>query len=234
MIAEVENKGKWETINSEDELTGNFFGNLRYLPFNKGLKRILIGTNPPELGKTFDRIDIEDWADCIHFWKRENEVEPDVLIEFDNTVILIEVKYNSGLSSPDQLVKYGKLLSNFSGERKKILILLALEGNARRIYDEFVEINKAKDLKFGYITWQKAFDILTNINGLSIYESVIVNDLVKLLNKKGFGGFRNFDVSRNTIDKTEMWTFDCLDNATNEFSFILERSVERNLYYEFG
>ena len=46
MIAEI--KGKLSSTGSnltnrlEDDLTGNFFGNLRYMSFNKGLKLILM------------------------------------------------------------------------------------------------------------------------------------------------------------------------------------------------
>ena len=44
MIAEISGKVNRQNTNlselSEDELTGNFFGSLRYIPFDKGMKNI--------------------------------------------------------------------------------------------------------------------------------------------------------------------------------------------------
>ena len=43
MIAEI--KGK---VKCEDELTGSFFGNLRYIPFDKGLKKNIVECHSPD------------------------------------------------------------------------------------------------------------------------------------------------------------------------------------------
>ena len=175
MIAEIMNKGKWESNNSEDELTGNFFGNLRYLPFNKGFKPIFkncIGFHG--FKEALDRINAEEWAGNINFWRRVKEGEPDVLLEFNNVMILIEVKYNSDLSSPNQLEKYQDLLNNLASEREKIMVLLAREGDARYIYDKFLETNTNSSVHFGYITWQKVLDALNDISNLNSFENIIV------------------------------------------------------------
>jgi hypothetical protein len=234
VIAEIENKGKWESNNSEDELTGNFFGNLRYLPFNKGLKTIFRScTGPHGFKEALDSINAEEWADKIYFWRREKEGEPDVLLDFSSAMILIEVKYNSDLSSPNQLEKYQDLLNNLAGEREKIMVLLAREEDARCIYNSFLNTNTTSSVHFGYITWQKVLDALNDISTLNSFENVIVNDLIKLLEKKGFRGFRNFCISQEVTDKTEVWKFDCEDVETNEFPFIINKNVDRSLYYEF-
>ena len=72
MIAEI--KGKISSSNSnlsdrmEDELTGNVFGNLRYLPFNKGLKKILVNAvYPQEVGDEIKKIDCDFWSENIEF-----------------------------------------------------------------------------------------------------------------------------------------------------------------------
>ena len=231
MIAEIENK---ESNNSEDELTGNFFGNLRYISFNKGLKQVLkncVGSQ--RLKDVIDNIHAEKWDDKVVFWGRYTEGEPDVLLEFNNAVIVIEVKFNSDLSSSDQLDKYLKLLDNRAGDREKILILLAREGAARNIYNKHMETGAADNALIGYLSWQKALDAL-NIKDLCPFESVIINDVKKLLEIKGFGDFRNFDVSSMAVDRSEFWSFDCIGSATNEFSFAVKQNVERRLYYEFG
>jgi hypothetical protein len=241
MIAEINRKGKKGIIDSEDELTGNFFGNLRYLPFNKGLKYILNNTIFPEkLRKTLDRIGAEEWSENIEFWRTMGGSEPDVLVTFSSAVILIEVKYNSDLSSPDQLVKYGELLSGLAGYKKRFLILLAREENARKIYYETVESKKLihiSDVSFGYMTWQSVFDELTKLlsNGdLNQFERVIICDLVNLLRTKGFERFRNFEISVLVLDIGNKWIFDSSTTDTSTFSFNINQKVERGLFYEFG
>ena len=271
MIAEI--KGKVSSTNSnltersEDELTGNFFGNLRYLPFDKGLKHILKSCVYPAGLSTFDDFGAEAWPgdDCVFFWEREAEAEPDVLLVFDETVIIIEVKYLSGLSSDDnidnsdadntrerdescnQLAREGKLLERIAGDKKKVLILLAPEAVAHQIYSDVVERKILSGVQFGYITWQKAFDALQEIaeNTSGRCEGAVVDDLIQLLGKKGFAGFRTFNnLPPVTLDVAETWKFDYSASAESSFlveqnmeiafSFLIEQTVKRSEYYEFG
>jgi hypothetical protein len=68
MIAEIYGKAHKQTEGSEDELTGNFFGNLRYLSFNVGLKHILQrGLYPNKLADIFDDLDIDSFTDNISY-----------------------------------------------------------------------------------------------------------------------------------------------------------------------
>jgi len=251
MIAEIYGKLSDTRIErSEDELTGNFFGNLRYLSFNRGLKQILKSSIfPAELAKEFDCIDAEDWAaDNIEFWPREKEAEPDILLDFEGIAILIEVKYRSGLSSDDdadssvdderikqestnQLAREAKLLKRIASGKKKILILLAPEISAHQVYADVKNRNLFNDVFFGYITWQKAFDALKTIDVSSPFEESIIDDLISLLRRKGFEGFRNFDMSFEPVDTTAIWTFDY--TASYCFSFVIEKDIERGLFYEF-
>jgi hypothetical protein len=123
MIAEINTKIlslENRSVGSEDKLTGDFFGALRYIPFSVGIGRILsdeVIVHPAKLAKDIDveieksKIDDGDWSNRIHFWDRKNVrdgdtknskcVEPDVLIELEDAIILIEVKLHSGLSSRD-------------------------------------------------------------------------------------------------------------------------------------
>ena len=254
MIAEI--RGKVNNINSnltersEDELTGNFFGNLRYLPIDTGLRHILTSCTYPAGLSAFDSLDAEMWPECISFWPREKEAEPDVLLSFDNTVIIIEVKYLSGLSSDDeidngadncnreweasrnQLAREEKLLERLSNGREKVLILLAPEAAAHQIYTDVVNRNLLRDVRFGYITWQKVFDALHTIPISSSFERTIVGDLIALMRKKGFERFKSFDnISCAIVEITEIWIFDSSDSIS--FSFIVGQVVERGIFYEF-
>jgi hypothetical protein len=128
-----------------------------------------------------------EWGDKVHFWPYDSttRTEPDVIIEFEDVVILIEVKYNSGLSGDDQLDREAELLLHNYKDKKKYLFFLAREDSAIAIYKEHKD-NITKDVSFGYITWQQLLDSIQD------NESLICRDLRKLLLEKGFGGFRGF------------------------------------------
>ena len=232
MIAEICNK-LWDTgiERLEDELTGNFFGNMRYLSFNKGLKQILKSCiYPIELSEAFDYVDADDWSDNIKFWPKytyeEKRIEPDVLLDFDDITIFIEVKYHSGLSSDDdvdnslnddeyerehsnhQLDRQARLLERISGDKKKLLILLAQESSAHQIYIDVKSRPLLDNVAFGYITWQKVFDALKTIERSRSYEKVILDDLTNLLRTKGFKRFRNFMINCKEVDVNKIWAFE--------------------------
>ena len=68
MIAEIKGKVNRQNTNltelREDELTGNFFGSMRYIPFNKGLKQVLKNAiRPVELQNMIDEIASHNWGD---------------------------------------------------------------------------------------------------------------------------------------------------------------------------
>lgn len=102
MIAELHGKISSRGTNlretSEDNLTGNFFGALRYIPFSKGIKKILLEAIDKS---NFNNYEAEEWAEKIEFWPYHKDGELDLIIDFNLVTIGIEVKYNSGLSSED-------------------------------------------------------------------------------------------------------------------------------------
>lgn len=255
MIAEI--YGKVSSTNSnlterlEDELTGNFFGNMRYISFNKGLKQILKNCiYPVELSNLFDGINAEAWSDHIYFWPREIEAEPDVLLDFDEMAIVVEVKFLSGLSSDDdvdnsiandrqereessnQLDREARLLARITGDKAKLLILLAPEASAYEIYANVKQRKLLDKVSFGCVTWQKILDELSELETSNPFEKTIISDLIALLKRKGFERFRNFNMDNGMIDTDMIWTFDGI--ASIIFSFSTERRVERGFFYEFG
>ena len=258
MIAEIEGKLSKSIFDRaerlENQLTGNFFGNLRYLPYDKGLGHILKRLHPKDLNSAFEDINVKEWSDTVEFWKRKETIEPDVYIDFSeiNMKIIIEVKLNSPLSSDDdvdnsskadgqeaiesenQLAKQAVWLAKNAGNNRKFLILLARASDAYEIYAN-VKARKIiiEDVSFGIITWEDAYDALIAliaIDCLNPYERVIIDDLATLLQKKGFDGFRSFEINDLLVDSQMTWMFD----YSNDFSFIPERAIERGLYFEFG
>ena len=146
MIAEIYHKF---TTDLEDELIGNFFGTMRYLPFHRGLNRIFKNyavSDDPQVKQIL--LDLTDEEFDVEFWKRSENgsIEIDGYIPLASAGIGIEVKYQSGLSGEDQLEKEAKVLRNeWCKCKDKVLILVASAEDAKKIYTE----NKDKPIFHG-------------------------------------------------------------------------------------
>lgn len=132
MIAELYHK----TVSVlEDELTGNFFGTMRYMPFQRGLGWIFrhyTVSRDPEVMRILNTL--TDDAFTLEFWKRSENglVEIDGFIPFSDVGIGIEVKYRSGLSGEDQLEKEALVLQNEWCRKKEKILLLVADAEDRR------------------------------------------------------------------------------------------------------
>jgi len=201
LIAEL--RGKIEN-NKEDELTGNFFGTLRYTGFEKILQPLFVRCiRPTELADKLKNIRGGYWDDKIHFWPYDLLGEIDVLLDFEEILIGIEVKYQSGLSSDDQLEREAEILQKKANGREKILILLAPESTCFEIVTERRRKNIFNEfgVNLSYISWENVSDELTKLQ-LTDFDALIAEDLIKLLKIKGFESFRSFD-SLNFLPKVE-------------------------------
>lgn len=259
MIAEI--KGKVSSTGSnlnnrlEDELTGNVFGNLRYMSFNKGLKLILMqGIYPTILSKVIDTIDVDDWSHLIKFWPYDKEGELDALIKFENAIIGIEVKYFSGISSEDdvsnyldaeektileakiksnnQLARESRIISRSGKSEHKILLFVADSEDCRKVYKNVKSRDIIEDnVELAYISWQNILLGLENLNISNVYEKVIVSDLKNLLRKKKFKKFKDFKTEINVEVNDKWYDFGVIKRDT--ISFDIKKIVVGNLYYEF-
>lgn len=192
MIAEIHHK---VFSNLEDELTGNFFGTMRYIPFQRGLKQIFIRyihSLDESVGDLIRSMRTNDFD--IEFWKRSElgYGEIDGYMEVDGVGIGIEVKYQSDLSGENQLEREASMLSEWCKSGEKILILVAKESDAREIYQRNYQKECFEDVHLAYITWQ---DILLGLDAVRIenqFEDLMVKDLKRLLVEKGFISFGGF------------------------------------------
>lgn len=207
MIAELRGK---IIDNNEDELTGNFFGTLRYTGFEKILKPLLVKCiRPAELADKIKNIRVGYWDDKISFWQYDSPTEIDVLLDFDEILIGIEVKYRSGLSSDDQLEREAEILRKKANGRGKILILFAPKETCIKIVTKTIRKNIFNDfgVNLCYISWE---DVLSELKKISLtdFDALIADDLIKLLNLKGFETFRSFEVVGELKNSKNLWTFD--------------------------
>jgi hypothetical protein len=252
MLVEIHNKmserGRRGIEQSEDELTGNVFGSLRYLPFESGLKQVLlkarpegdiseaIAANMPQgmqtelratshsVSQVASQVEASDLLRTIVglrsepdvlFWERlsleKGMVEPDVILDFpcERTVVMIEVKYNSGLSGEKQLKREAEALAGeerFSHYENKVLLLLAKAGDAA--FEALQESGFPRGVLLGSLCWQDVLEALmqrvakSDVNDdCTRHEKTVLSDVCELLQKKGFGGFASFNLGKLQEDE---------------------------------
>ena len=134
MIAEIYHKFSTDL---EDVLTGDFFGAMRYMPFNRGLNQIFknyVVSEDPQVTHILSNAADDDFN--FEFWKRSENglVEIDGFIPLTSVGIGIEVKYRSGLSGGDQLEKEAQVLDEWCNGKEKLLILIGEAEEAKAIY----------------------------------------------------------------------------------------------------
>lgn len=208
MIAEIYHKFSTDL---EDVLTGNFFGAMRYMPFNRGLNQIFKNyavSEDPQVTHILSNAADDDFN--FEFWKRSENglVEIDGFIPLTSVGIGIEVKYRSGLSGGDQLEKEAQVLDEWCNGKEKLLILIGEAEEAKAIYIENKDKRVFRDVHLAYLSWQ---DILLGLDQVLIsssYEKKMIEDLKTLLREKGFVSFEGFSIDQPVVDKDICWTMD--------------------------
>ena len=208
MIAEIYHKFSTDL---EDVLTGDFFGAMRYMPFNRGLNQIFKNyavSEDPQVTHILSNAADDDFN--FEFWKRSENglVEIDGFIPRTSVGIGIEVKYRSGLSGGDQLEKEAQVLDEWCNGKEKLLILIGEAEEAKAIYIENKDKRVFRDVHLAYLSWQ---DILLGLDQVLIsssYEKKMIEDLQTLLREKGFVSFEGFSIDQPVVDKDICWTMD--------------------------
>ena len=208
MIAETYHKFSTDL---EDVLTGDFFGAMRYMPFNRGLNQIFKNyavSEDPQVTHILSNAADDDFN--FEFWKRSENglVEIDGFIPLTSVGIGIEVKYRSGLSGGDQLEKEAQVLDEWCNGKEKLLILIGEAEEAKAIYIENKDKRVFRDVHLAYLSWQ---DILLGLDQVLIsssYEKKMIEDLKTLLREKGFVSFEGFSIDQPVVDKDICWTMD--------------------------
>lgn len=258
MLAEL--RGKISSSGSnlsdrvEDQLTGDFFGSMRYLPYDAGLKKVLVeGTQEQEeVQKLLEETNACAWSDRIKFWPNHDMGELDLLLEFENTLIGIEVKYNSGLSSDDgldystgsvddeseksihQLMRECEIVSKLKlPNQAGVLLYISKEQDCRKVVDDF----KRRQLKqfeviLGYVSWESILSSVQNLNIENPFGQVVLRDIEHLLTRKGFNRYRNMGLT-DGLDVVSVNGFSFPYHASSSFSFagLGQYSVTEGLHY---
>ncbi|MGN0355613.1 MAG: hypothetical protein ACI4EI_11145 [Muricoprocola sp.] len=260
MIAELHGKisGSGSNLNDrlEDQLTGDVFGALRYLPFNLGMAQILRVAKIDGLTECLNQAELNFWGDRIQFWPYHEEGEMDVFLELDNAVISIEVKYMSGLSSDDevgntenisdaekeesqnQLARESRIIRQWCPAYKKpFLIFVAFESECASICNNVKSRGiLASDVELGYVSWQEILSQLSQIEVDEPYQQLILNDIVSLLIRKGFNRFKDFALPENlTVIFNDYYNYEYngQEHIETAFRFDYPETVIGENYYEY-
>jgi hypothetical protein len=205
-MIQAELHGKlFEIENSEDVLTSNVFGLLKYLPNDVFLN--ILDHAETLSGKKIE-FDLKSYIPEFIFWENIKDYgEPDLIIKFRNKeghelILCIEVKYyssKSGDGENDQLKRYFEALSITSKEKSCFLgvVYLTKYPSRKELEDSLYHI-KQKELddaeeKLFQLRWFEITKSLENYNGvLNRHENLILKDLIKYLKYKNFVEFTGF------------------------------------------
>ena len=222
---------------SEDKLTGDLFGTLRYMDFCDGLQPILCGAlrkSEKQQAESKAAIQLIENVNCtnikdeehIKFWPKHDLGELDVLLEFDNCYIGIEVKYKSGLSSDDQLIREANILCDLPKDKKKILLFIAKHESCISVYRKYKKDISKQGVHFVFASWedilQSMKDILHGGKGskYTFGQKLMISDLIRLLTRKDFDTFLSMtngiaDKLGQLIEKEGYFMLNHKDYATN-------------------
>ncbi|WP_144466175.1 DUF4143 domain-containing protein [Bacillus sp. FDAARGOS_235] len=247
MIAEIHGKISSDGSNLserlEDKLTGDIFGSLRYLPYRKGLYQLLSGTkflnnlHKQLFLESINLVQEEYVHESFSFWQKRKHSEIDLVLDLGKSVLGIEVKYNSGLSSENQLERVALDLIQINKVVPKFLILVGVEPEVNYIVSQVNSKNMIPStVIFGYLSWQDILEQLTNIfysEKMTPPEKLIIQDMVHLLERKGFKRFKDFQ-NLNFLPIIKRESFFSIDQSEIlYFTNFSQFPVERKLYYEF-
>jgi hypothetical protein len=246
MIAEIHNKISKTYSNLserlEDNLTGNFFGTLRYFNNNNVLIEILkkIKTNDSALETNLNNVITTNDKLGYFFWKKNAAYgEIDLLIIGKKFYMGIEIKYHSGLSSDDelknisdsdfgesnnQLAKYSRMINDSKKNKYGILIFIAPSSIGVRIYNDVI-CRKiiSPEVAFGYISWEDIYKVILTLdeNNFEVNENIMIGDLVKYLEIKGFGSFNGFLLNQSKALSQKHYCFIETINLFNDIKCLI-------------
>lgn len=216
MLAEIKNKA---SHTMEDQLTGDFFGTIRYLPFEKGLVHVLSAVRFNNLlvqKEWLSALQKETGYTELNFWPKHEEGEIDLLLPLTNALVGIEIKYFSGLSSEDgidleitsdtsrnQLARYARMLLDLREDRKPLFLVFLAPFQMMQAVEKSLEQRNIikQEVSLGYICWEDVLETLTAIDTTDYLagEKLILIDLIDLLKKKRLMRYKGF--SKDLLQK---------------------------------
>lgn len=220
------------------------------MPFERGLGALLShAIQPRALAAPFPLLRTGYWAPQLKLWPYDVEGELDVLIEFEQLIIGIEVKLFSSLSSDDdihnvddvleksknQLARESRILAKMAPTKQKLLLLLAPRSACLAIFED-VQVRRIIEpsVHFGYVSWQDFLHHATQLQPkLADYEALIIRDIIELLTRKGFEDFNTMHVDAQPVIREAYFTFKGETITTQAFQFKQTQPIQKEAFYAF-
>ena len=231
--AEIHNK-LLEIENSEDLLTSNVFGLLKYLPADVFLN--ILSHAETLSGRKFDCSLLGGYIPKFIFWENiKCYGEPDLIIKFSNKdghelTLCIEIKYyssKSGDGDNDQLRRYFEALTISTKKRFNFLGIVYLTKYPARkeLKDSLYHIKKKKldnaEEKLFQLRWFEITRSLQEYEGkLNESEKLMLEDLISYLKHKNFVEFANFSFHKESFNLPPDKFYVLDSQEFNGFSFL--------------
>lgn len=177
----------------------------------------------------------------------------DAFLELDDAVVGIEVKFLSGLSSDDeientkdssadsyaesrnQLARESRIVKEWAGpEKQAYLIFIAGDSTCAAVCEDVCARNiLADEVSLGYISWQEVLLLLSDLSAsvTDPFQKLMLADLIRLLQRKGFERFRSFNLS--TQERISMEDYFHFNYMSAGFHFALPQIVNGGDYFEY-
>lgn len=198
-----------ETNNSEDCLTSTIWGLLKYRPLRLILagflgKATLYTDNSRHFASIIPSTSFMDNAVTLEFWPYCYPYgEPDIIILGNNFALVIEVKYNAGISGQDQLRRYYDLLKHkYPNRSLKHVIYLTRDLACPELPSEVIS---GLEKSLWWLSWYDLAEVILKLPKGNTLATDICADLMRYLNYHGLQLFHGICLSPVSRIKTLFW-----------------------------
>lgn len=201
-------------VYSEDVLTSTIFGNLRYLNSNSVLNSFLLKA----IDFQNNNFNFEFSKDLkFHFWRKYSSKttvqinEPDLILEDENSVLIIECKYHSFLDETfseniseytNQLLRYSTIINDYySNKKNKNIIFLTLKDYDVKECLEKTRMKLPEKIGLYWLKWEELYPCLKEYEkcNISTGEKNLVNDILQFLSIRKLKYFSGINISKNNF-----------------------------------
>lgn len=210
--------GKLDCLGSEDALTAAVFTRLRYLPPQVvgewfALARNHVNTSAQAMSLASEPI-IEFWPRVQDTLRGHGAVEPDVIVRFDDEVIVVEAKLWSPKSQTDeghdQLARQWKSTTDHYVTRARVSALIYLTPHVeppREALEESAQALGPAAANLWWLSWSSLAPILERlVEGSDRVSRVVASDLLAYLGRVGVLRFRGWRLAADW-HRQACWTY---------------------------
>lgn len=201
-------------IYSEDVLTSTVFGNLRYFNSNIVLNSFLLKAIDFQK-KNFNYEFSNDLQ--IYFWRKFSSKttaqinEPDLILEDENSVLIIECKYHSFLDESfsekeseytNQLLRYSTIINDYYPNKKnKNIIFLTLKDYDVTKCLEKTRMKLSEEIGLYWLRWEELTPCLKEYEkcNISTGEKKLINDMLQFLSIRRLKYFSGINISNTNF-----------------------------------